>query len=92
MPHNGWQILLPFIVSDYKNGSAAVKEESLVIWYHITLGAACDAGRTSVNTRSHGQVEFSPQEVTKDCIYYSALLTEYTVAEVTISGVMQTRI
>ncbi|KAH3463578.1 hypothetical protein KXV78_000763 [Aspergillus fumigatus] len=90
MPHDGWRILLPFIVGDYKNGSAAVNEESLVTWYRTTPGAACDAGGTSANTRSHGQVEFSPQEVTKDRIYYSALLTEYAVAEVTIGGVTQT--
>jgi hypothetical protein len=30
--------------------------------------------------------------VTKDCIYYTALLTEYAVAEVTISSATQTGI
>jgi hypothetical protein len=90
MPHDGWRIILPFIIGNYKNGSAALKEESLVTWYRTTPGAACDAGGTSANTRSHGQAEISPREVTKDRIYYSALLTEYAMAEVTIGGVTQT--
>lgn len=89
MPHNGWRTLLPFIISTYKNGHAEVKQESLVVWYHTTPGSACGTGGTLVNTQSHAQIEFSPLEVVADCIFYSALLTEYATPEVIIGSTTQ---
>ncbi|RHZ43203.1 glycoside hydrolase family 71 protein [Aspergillus thermomutatus] len=91
MPHDGWRTLLPFIISTYKNGHAAVKQELLVVWYRTTPGAACGTGGTSANTHSHAQFEFSPLDIMADRIFYSALLTEYATAEVIIGSATQTR-
>lgn len=89
MPHNRWRTLLPFIISTYKNSHAEVKQESLIAWYHTTPRSAYSTGRTSANTQSHAQIEFSPLEVVADHIFYSALLTEYATPKVIISSTTQ---
>ncbi|KAK1996777.1 family 71 glycosyl hydrolase [Colletotrichum falcatum] len=86
MPHDGWRLLLPFLVDLYKYGTAAVAREGLVAWYRLHPGHAGDAGGTTGNTSSHGQELFHPAEIMEDKIVYSALLAGPARVTVSVGG------
>ncbi|KAH7629776.1 glycosyl hydrolase family 71-domain-containing protein [Sordaria sp. MPI-SDFR-AT-0083] len=88
MPHDGWRELLPFTIDLYKTGVATIKQEKLVAWYRVTpKNAACDDGWTTGNTASQLELEFTPQDVVQDKIFYSALLASSQPVTVTVGGV-----
>lgn len=88
MPHDGWRELLPFTIDLYKTGVATITQEKLVVWYRVTpKNAPCDDGWTTGNTASQLQVEFTPQDVVQDRIFYSALLASNQPVTVTVGGV-----
>lgn len=89
MPHDGWRLLLPFLIDLYKNGHATINREGAVIWYRIHPGHAGDSGGTTGNTPSHGQELYHPAEIMEDKVVYSALLTGPASVTVSIGGVPQ---
>ncbi|APA15443.1 hypothetical protein sscle_14g102130 [Sclerotinia sclerotiorum 1980 UF-70] len=88
MPHDGWRLFLPYLIDTYKKGIASITEEGLVTWYRINpLSSGCSTNGTTGNTASQLQLEFSPEEVVQDKIFFSALLTSMADISVTIGGV-----
>jgi hypothetical protein len=33
MPHDGWRVLLPYLIDTYKNNVSTIQQEILVGWY-----------------------------------------------------------
>ncbi|KAJ5998516.1 hypothetical protein N7451_006326 [Penicillium sp. IBT 35674x] len=89
MPHDGWRETLPFWIDMYKSGSAEVTEEKIVAWYRTSPAAACGSGGTSGNTASQLQIEFPPDEMAQDRIFFSAVLGSFSGAVVSIGGSAQ---
>ncbi|KAK1573339.1 family 71 glycosyl hydrolase [Colletotrichum navitas] len=89
MPHDGWRLLLPFLIDLYKYGTATITKEGLVTWYRLHPGDAGDSGGTTGNTSSHGQELFHPAEIMEDKIVYSALLTGPAQVTVSVGGVAE---
>ncbi|KAJ8065145.1 hypothetical protein OCU04_005858 [Sclerotinia nivalis] len=89
MPHDGWRVLLPYLIDTYKNNISTITQEILVGWYrpNPVVGSSCATGDTSGNTHSQFQVEFQPGDIVQDNIFYSALLSgPGATVTVTISG------
>ncbi|KAF7590107.1 hypothetical protein BBP40_003263 [Aspergillus hancockii] len=86
MPHDGWRELLPFLIDTYKNGRAYVDEEKVVTWYRPSLTKDCSDGKTSGNTASQLQLEFDPAELSKDRVYFTALLQQDADVAVYFNG------
>ncbi|KAF0324854.1 glycosyl hydrolase family 71 [Colletotrichum asianum] len=89
MPHDGWRLLLPFLIDLYKNGHATINREGVVTWYRIHPGHAGDCGGTTGNAPSHGQELHHPSEIMEDKVVFSALLTGPASVTVSIGGVPQ---
>lgn len=87
MPHDGWRLILPFVIDMYKLGTATVQQEGVVGWYRLTPATACKDGSTSGNTASQLQVEFPPAQVMEDAIFFSAVLASHADVSVTVGGV-----
>lgn len=77
MPHDGWRNFLPYHIRMWKTGSATVEREGLVAWYRLTHSNACPTGQTTGNTASHLQLEYAPGAVSRDRIFFTALLGSY---------------
>jgi hypothetical protein len=86
MPHDGWRLLLPFLIDSYKYGQGSVDQEGVVAWYRLTPGTACATGGTTGNTARQLQIEFPPLEIVQDKIFYSALLVSSATVTVTVGG------
>jgi hypothetical protein len=86
MPHDGWGQFLPYIISLYKTGTAAITQEGLVSWYRLNPNGACGDGGTTGNTASQLQLEYSPNVMMEDRIFYSALLSSSAEVTVSING------
>ncbi|KAJ5224090.1 hypothetical protein N7468_008632 [Penicillium chermesinum] len=67
MPHDGWRLQLPFAIDVYKNGTASVKQESLVMWYRTQSESAC-GNKSSVDD------DLKKAGAHKNQIFFSALL------------------
>ncbi|CAG8425026.1 unnamed protein product [Penicillium salamii] len=89
IPHDGWRLLLPYVIDMYKSETAHVSKEGLVSWYRLSPAAACGGGTTG-NTASQLQLEYAPTEVVQDRIFVSALLTMDATVTVSVGGVVQT--
>ncbi|KAL4883378.1 glycoside hydrolase [Aspergillus karnatakaensis] len=97
-PHDGWRILLPYLIEQYKvdGGSeeervrqreeVEIAEELLSVWYRLSPARACTSGNTTGNTESHNQVVLQPGELLQDKVFYSALLEGSTDVSVSIGG------
>ncbi|QYT03219.1 Mutanase [Trichoderma simmonsii] len=83
MPHDGFRAHLPFLIDMYKGGQPAIGQESLVVYYRNTPGAACASGGTTGNTASQLQIEFEPSAIMEDNIFFTALLESPAYVEVT---------
>ena len=90
MPHDGWRETLPYFISMYKTGSALVDQERLVTWYRVNKNGACSDGGTTGNTANQLQLEYSPNVMMEDRIFYDVLLTGEAHVEVSIGGTTQT--
>ncbi|KAB5522872.1 glycosyl hydrolase family 71-domain-containing protein [Coniochaeta sp. 2T2.1] len=90
MPHDGWRQFLPYAISLYKTGTATIAQEGLVTWYRLNPNGACGDGDTTGNTASQLQLEFSPNIIMEDRIFYSALLTGPAQVTVSINGAGRT--
>jgi hypothetical protein len=90
MPHDGWRLFLPFVINQYKTGSAEITQEGVTAWYRLSPNDTCSTNGTSGNTASQLQYEFSPGTVVQDRVFYSALLTSSATVAVTIGGTSQT--
>lgn len=88
MPHDGWRLFLPYVISLYKFGTATITNEGLTTWYRLSTATACDGGTTG-NTASELQIEFPPSEILQDKIFFSALLGSAADVTVSIGGVSQ---
>ncbi|PWY89185.1 glycosyl hydrolase family 71 protein [Aspergillus heteromorphus CBS 117.55] len=89
-PHDGWRLTLPYVIDQFKNGSAEVEDEGVVVWYRLTPGSACPAGQTTGNTESQNQNTMPPGDVLLDKVFFSALLDEEADVAVSIGGKNQT--
>ncbi|KAL2292152.1 hypothetical protein FJTKL_10796 [Diaporthe vaccinii] len=85
-PHDGWHLTLRFWIDYYKSGKAAVTKEGLVTWYRTSPSGACSDGGTTGNTASQLQLEFPPQGVMQDKVFFSAVLGADAQATVTVGG------
>jgi hypothetical protein len=89
MPHDGWRETLPYYISMYKTGSASITSERLVSWYRVNKHGACSDGGTTGNTANQLQLEYSPDEMIQDRIFYDALLIDDAQVQVDIGGSVQ---
>ncbi|KAK7447955.1 hypothetical protein Landi51_06758 [Colletotrichum acutatum] len=85
-PHDGWRQTLPFWIDYYKTGKATVSQESLVVWYRTSPSSACSEGDTVGNTASQLQIEFPPQLIMLDKVFFSAVLASTAEVTVTVGG------
>lgn len=86
MPHDGWRLLVRYVAEVYKHGFSPITKETLVIWYRLQPASACGSGGTSANTASQLQIEYSPEEVMQDMVFFSVLLEKAADVSVTIGG------
>jgi len=86
MPHDGWRDLLPFMIDTYKNGRHLITDERLVVWYRTSLAGDCSNGNTTGNTASQLQLEFTPEDVSQDRLFFTALLSDYANVKVMVDG------
>ncbi|KAL4871209.1 hypothetical protein BDV12DRAFT_194571 [Aspergillus spectabilis] len=92
MPHDGWRVLLPYLIQQYKAGSEKerkevnIEEELLTAWYRLSPAKACSDGNTTGNTEDQGQTILDPGTVLEDRVFYSALLKESADVAVSIGG------
>ncbi|KAH8193680.1 hypothetical protein TruAng_012156 [Truncatella angustata] len=87
VPHDGWRMFLPFLISLAKTGTATVGTQGVTVWYRNSAAATCDIGGTVGNTCSQLQIEYLPSDIIQDKIFYSALLAASAPVTVTIGGV-----
>lgn len=85
--HDGWTNFLPYTISLWKTGTGSIKQEGAVCWYRLTSATACPSGGTTGNTASHLQLEYPPEQVVQDKIFFSAQLGSDATVQVTIGGV-----
>ncbi|KAH6696461.1 glycosyl hydrolase family 71-domain-containing protein [Leptodontidium sp. MPI-SDFR-AT-0119] len=92
MPHDGWRVFLPFLISTYKNNISSIAQEALSVWYRVNpTTSGCSFGGTTGNTLSQQQCESSPADLVRDRVHYTALLSSpSSVVTVTIGGVAST--
>lgn len=90
MPHDGWRQFLPYIMYLYKTSTAFVTQEGLVTWYRLNPNGACGDGGTTGNTASQLQLEYSPNVMMEDRIFYSALLAAPAQVTISINGAGRT--
>lgn len=86
MPHDGWRQFLPYVIDTYKNGISTITSEGIVAWYRLNPSTACGSGGTSGNTASQLQIEFPPDDIVEDRIFFSALLGSPADVTVSIGG------
>ncbi|KAL3424087.1 glucan endo-1,3-alpha-glucosidase agn1 [Phlyctema vagabunda] len=87
MPHDGWRVLLPYLIDMYKSGSASIPQESLVSWYRLAKADRCTDGGTTGNSGNQGQTTFIPTTIVQDKIFFSALLESPASVSISIGGV-----
>ncbi|KAJ0295652.1 hypothetical protein Brms1b_013763 [Colletotrichum noveboracense] len=85
-PHDGWRLTLPFWIDYYKTGKATITQEGIVTWYRTSPASACSDGGTVGNTASQLQMEFAPEAVMQDKIFFSAVLGATAQVTVTVGG------
>uniref|UniRef100_L2FAV8 Alpha-glucanase n=1 Tax=Colletotrichum fructicola (strain Nara gc5) TaxID=1213859 RepID=L2FAV8_COLFN len=85
-PHDGWRLTLPFWIDFYKTGRATITQEGIVTWYRTSPASACSDGGTVGNTASQLQMEFAPEAVMQDKIFFSAILGATAQVTVTLGG------
>ncbi|KAH8893107.1 hypothetical protein GQ53DRAFT_861560 [Thozetella sp. PMI_491] len=86
MPHDGWRLFLPYVISQYKTGAASISTEGLVSWYRLNPAKACSTGDTTGNSGPNGQPTVPPDTIVQDKIFYSALLNSGASVMVSIGG------
>jgi hypothetical protein len=93
IPHDGWRLQLPFVIDLYKNGTASITEESLVVWYRVQPRDACSGGNTTgsaIKERANQEKEKEKEKETdtdiylEDKIFFSALLASNASIKVTM--------
>ncbi|KAL2814367.1 glycosyl hydrolase family 71-domain-containing protein [Aspergillus cavernicola] len=89
MDHDGWRVLLPYLIGVYKGDieEGEVEEEVLSVWYRLSPAGACGDGGTMGNTESQNQVVLEAGEVLEDKVFYSAVLEGDAEVRVSIGGV-----
>ncbi|KAI9651027.1 Glucan endo-1,3-alpha-glucosidase agn1 [Ciborinia camelliae] len=87
MDHDAWLLFLPFIIGMYKFGTSPVYQEGVQAWYRLNPNSAhCSTNGTVGNTASQLLLEFLPDLVSQDKIFFSALLSSEADVFVTING------
>lgn len=87
MPHDAWGASLPLLIDTYKKGFVTIDAEKLFVWHRLNpSGSGCDFGQTSGNIASQLQIEFEPQTIVQDAVFFSALLSEGATYTVSIGG------
>ncbi|KAL2207288.1 putative extracellular alpha-1,3-glucanase/mutanase, partial [Sarocladium strictum] len=84
MPHDGWRKFLPYLIAQYKTGSASISEEGLTTWYRRNPNTACASGGTG--SGPNGQMEPPVTAVSQDKVFFSALLNSDATVAVSIGG------
>ncbi|KAK2033985.1 hypothetical protein LX32DRAFT_724698 [Colletotrichum zoysiae] len=90
LPHDGWRDILPFAIDMYKNNVSSVDFEQAVARYKLAPASAgtaiCDRNGTVANTTSQLQVEYLPDEVMGDKIFFIAILNKKSTVECIVGG------
>jgi hypothetical protein len=84
MPHDGWRAFLPFLINTYKQNISSISAEGLVSWFRINPSGSCGSGGTTGDTASHLHVEYEPEIIVQDKVFFSALLTSPADAFVSV--------
>ncbi|KAI8241268.1 Glucan endo-1,3-alpha-glucosidase agn1 [Colletotrichum sp. SAR 10_96] len=87
LDHHGWRVLLPFAIDRYKNNKATITSEGVSFWYRTTPKDACGTGGTTGNTVSQLQMEFQPNDIIQDSVFFTVLSTDTVSITVSIGGV-----
>ncbi|KAF4916135.1 Mutanase [Colletotrichum fructicola] len=86
LDHHGWRVLLPFAIDRYKNNKATITSEGVSFWYRTTPKDACGTGGTTGNTVSQLQMEFQPNDIIQDSVFFTVLSTDTVSVAVSIGG------
>lgn len=87
MPHDGWRLLLPYVIDVYKNGGrATISQEGLVTWFRPQPATACKTGGTVGNQPDSSQCLYRPESLVQDKIFYTALLGSNADIAVSVGG------
>ncbi|KAK0370192.1 alpha-glucanase [Colletotrichum limetticola] len=90
LPHDGWRDILPFVIDMYKHNVSSIDYERAVAWYKLVPALVgtkiCDRNGTVANTASQLQIEYLPDEVMDDNIFFVALLIKKAKVECVIGG------
>ncbi|KAF7857093.1 uncharacterized protein EAF02_011326 [Botrytis sinoallii] len=76
LQHDGWRDILPFAIDMYKNNVSTITKEGVVVWHRLSPAAVCSPDNTTVNTASQLQIEFLPEMMLQDAVFFTALLAE----------------
>ncbi|OJJ84598.1 glycoside hydrolase family 71 protein, partial [Aspergillus glaucus CBS 516.65] len=90
IPHDGWRLILPYLIDTYKTGIATVQRESLIAWHRLQPAQVCSDGNTTGNTAGYFQYEFAPLSIVQDRIFFSAVLTAWANVSVQIGNAVLT--
>ncbi|KAF2722751.1 glycoside hydrolase family 71 protein [Polychaeton citri CBS 116435] len=89
-PHTGFLAALPYSIDRYIDGGApALDTETLSFWYRLQPKSACSDGGTIINNGDNPTSYTTPETVSVDSIFYTALLVGSADITFTIGGVNQ---
>lgn len=74
MPHSNLLTLLPYYISQYKGIRSNATTDSMQYWYRTSPAAAGLTGGVLGNNPSQGQIEYSPNTLCEDKVFFTALL------------------
>ncbi|KAF7856273.1 hypothetical protein EAF04_009801 [Stromatinia cepivora] len=88
LQHDGWRDILPFAIDMYKNNVSTITQEGVVVWHRLAPAVSCSTDNTTANTASQLQMEFEPETVLQDAVFFTALLVaDNNEFHITIGGV-----
>ncbi|TGO58568.1 hypothetical protein BCON_0053g00030 [Botryotinia convoluta] len=74
MPHSNLLTLLPYYISQYKGIKSNATTDSMQYWYRTSPAAAGLTGGVLGNNPNQGQIEYSPNTLCEDKVFFTALL------------------
>ncbi|CAD6448005.1 b4c09d13-a01a-4f58-97ca-ea54009a662d [Sclerotinia trifoliorum] len=74
MPHTDFLTLLPYYINQYKGIKTNSTTDSMQYWYRTSPAASGLVGGVLGNNPTQGQIEYSPNTICEDKVFFTALL------------------